>query len=127
MTIKGPVLMLCIFELCTAYVHPVVSAVPSAGLVLRPAPTRHRISPITRSGQTAIFQSQVLMKQGEEKEPVGAKLFGPENAGPWLILVVVWGFLGLVAVVPREQLPPVIQQLIPLVLGRQYGLPPGGT
>jgi hypothetical protein len=72
-------------------------------------------------------QKSVLMKQGKEKEPVGAKLFGPENAGPWLILVVVWGFLALIAVVPREDLPPFVQDLIPLVLGRQYGLPPGGT
>jgi hypothetical protein len=80
-----------------------------------------------RPNRKVARQKSVLMKQGKEKEPVGAKLFGPENAGPWLILVVVWGFLALIAVVPREDLPPFVQDLIPLVLGRQYGLPPGGT
>ena len=37
-----------------------------------------------RPNRKVARQKSVLMKQGKEKEPVGAKLFGPENAGPWL-------------------------------------------
>ena len=51
------------------------------------------------------------------------KLFTVKNAAPWLILVVVIAFEGL-ATLPRESLPPLLQQLLPLVLGRQYAAPP---
>jgi len=50
-------------------------------------------------------------------------LLSVENAGPIAILLTVFLFLGL-ATLPRETLPPLVQQLIPLVLGRQYAAPP---
>jgi hypothetical protein len=52
-----------------------------------------------------------------------SKVFSVENAGPWLILIVVLSFEAL-ATLPREDLPPLVQQLIPLVLGKQYAIPP---
>ena len=48
-------------------------------------------------------------------------VFSKENAGPWVILITVFIFEGLAAL-PRESLPPVVQQAIPLVLGRQYSV-----
>lgn len=64
---------------------------------------------------------------GDDKEPIPwdgpAPLLSAANAGPLAILAVVFLFQGLAAL-PREDLPPIIQQLIPLVLGRQFGAPP---
>ena len=49
-----------------------------------------------------------------------SKVFSVENAGPWLILIVVLSFEAL-ATLPREDLPPLGQrQLISLVLSMQY-------
>lgn len=52
----------------------------------------------------------------------GKKVFTAQNAAPWAILIAVIAFEGL-ALLPRESLPPLLQQLIPLVLGKQYAPP----
>ena len=64
-----------------------------------------------------------LSAEEGEKEWKPIPLFSPENAGPFAILLVTFVFLGLSSL-PRETLPPLVQQLIPLVLGRQYAVPP---
>lgn len=51
------------------------------------------------------------------------RLFTPENAGPWLILVVVLGLQAYNAIVPSADMPPFIQELIPKILGAQYQRP----
>ena len=67
--------------------------------------------------------SIVIMKAGGGDKDWTSKIFTPENAGPWLILLVTLAFECL-AVLPRESLPPFLQELIPLVLGSQYSRPP---
>jgi len=47
------------------------------------------------------------------------QLFTAQNAGPWLIILVITVFQGLAAL-PREDLPPQLAELIPTVLGSQY-------
>ena len=49
------------------------------------------------------------------------RVFTPENAGPWAILITVLAFEGL-ATLPRDSLPGWLQTLIPLVLGCQYAV-----
>ena len=66
---------------------------------------------------------------GEFSEDWTTRIFNPVNAGPWLILVTVILFEGLqlavrLEVIPRESLPSFVQAAIPLVLGKQYELPP---
>lgn len=58
----------------------------------------------------------------EEVEWKAPGVFSPENAGPWLILLVTGVFQGL-ATLPREQVPEPLASLIPVVLGQQYGGP----
>ena len=53
------------------------------------------------------------------------RIFTPENAGPWLILITVLGLEVYNAAVPVEDMPPLLQQIIPTVLGSQYQRPPG--
>lgn len=64
---------------------------------------------------------------GDDKEQIPwdgpAPLLSAANAGPLAILAVVFLCQGL-AGLPREDLPPIVQQLIPLVLGRQFDAPP---
>ncbi len=50
------------------------------------------------------------------------QVFTLQNAGPWLILLVITVFQGLAAL-PREDLPPQLAELIPTVLGSQYRAP----
>ena len=62
--------------------------------------------------------ANVLMTESEDWT---SKIFSAENAGPWLILVVVLLFEGL-NVLTRlgVELPPFLADLIPLILGEQY-------
>ena len=53
------------------------------------------------------------------------RIFTPENAGPWLILATVLGLEVYNAFVPLEDMPPLLQSIIPTVLGSQYQKPPG--
>eukprot|EP00966_Prymnesium_polylepis_P050474 1168613-Prymnesium_polylepis.1 len=50
-------------------------------------------------------------------------VFTKDNAGPWLILLITVSFQILNALVPYDDLPPLLQQAIPLILGRQYAPP----
>ena len=104
-----------------------LSPLAALGLVcggpgLRP---RSLVSPSTASPPSPLRIVSASMRAGGdgEEEPWRIKVFSPENAGPWAILVVVIVFEGL-AVLPRDQLPPLLQDLIPLVLGKQYAAPP---
>ena len=49
-----------------------------------------------------------------------SRIFTPENAGPWLILLVVLSLEVVNALVPPEKMPPIIADVIPVVLGKQY-------
>lgn len=67
-----------------------------------------------------------LSAGGEDEEWRAPALLSLENAGPFAIIFVVFACFGL-ATLPRETLPPILQQLIPLVLGKQFAIPPPGV
>ena len=70
---------------------------------------------------------QPRLSAGDEDEEWRAPaLLSLENAGPFAIIFVVFACFGL-ATLPRETLPPILQQLIPLVLGKQFAIPPPGV
>lgn len=62
--------------------------------------------------------------QGDKEPWKRPAVFSPENAGPWLILLVVLSFQ-IIAALPRlgVELPPALATLIPVVLGNQYAIP----
>lgn len=63
------------------------------------------------------------MKKKEKEEFKPPPVFSAVNAGPIAILVVIFTFQ-LLALQPRDSLPPIVQDLIPIVLGKQFALPP---
>ena len=54
-------------------------------------------------------------------------IFSAKNAAPWLVLTTVLGFEIYNALVPVEEMPPLLQTVIPTVLGSQYQRPPPGA
>lgn len=69
----------------------------------------------------------LTMLAGKDTNEWQSRIFSPENAGPWAILIVVLLFEGLALadrLLPPDSLPPFVQQIIPLVLGSQYAPPP---
>ena len=72
--------------------------------------------------EPAVEANDEVEEVKEEWKPPG--LFDPVNLGPWAILLTILSLQALVAFVPRENLPDFLQQLIPLLLGRQYAAPP---
>ena len=64
----------------------------------------------------------MMAKQDEPEEWKPPAVFSAQNAGPWAILVLVGTFQALLPI--RDQLPVWLQDLIPIVLGRQAA-PPG--
>ena len=78
------------------------------------------VAKASRLGQPHLSASD----SDEEWQP--PQLFSLENAGPFALIFVVFACLGL-ATLPRDTLPPILQQLIPLVLGKQYAVPPPGV
>jgi hypothetical protein len=71
--------------------------------------------PAARSAPAAM-----MAKDPEEFQPPG--VFSAKNAGPFAILIIVGVFQGLLPI--RDSLPVWLQDLIPVVLGRQAA-PPG--
>ena len=73
--------------------------------------------PSARSSPVSMMAKQ---DDPEEWKPPG--IFSAQNAGPFAILIIVGAFQALLPI--RDQLPVWLQDLIPLVLGRQAA-PPG--
>ena len=94
---------------------PASAFIATNGMMRRHAPAT--------AGAPARLPAVPCMAKKEEGVDRMSKVFSPENAGPWAILIVVFVFEGL-ALLPRESLPPLLQQAIPLVLGEQYARPP---
>ena len=90
--------------------------------VVRPSPEHHQCPSAAPSRL-----GQPRLSAGDENEEWRAPaLLSLENAGPFAIIFVVFACFGL-ATLPRETLPPILQQLIPLVLGKQFAVPPPGV
>ena len=73
--------------------------------------------------------SVTMMAQddGDEEEWKPPSIFSAQNAGPFLILIVIGVVQSLLPI--RESLPMWVQEIIPVVLGRQAAppdyVPPG--
>ena len=87
----------------------------------------HQCPRVASSMANANRLGQPCLSAGDEDEEWRAPaLLSLENAGPFAIIFVVFACFGL-ATLPRETLPPILQQLIPLVLGKQFAIPPPGV
>ena len=73
--------------------------------------------------QAAARSTPVVMKKKEKEEFKPPPVFSAVNAGPIAILVVIFTFQ-LLALQPRDSLPPIVQDLIPIVLGKQFAVTP---
>ena len=62
-----------------------------------------------------------VAKDGEKIPWERPGLFAPANLGPWAILAIVGIFQALNGI--RDQLPPAVQDAIPVILGEQYRAP----
>jgi hypothetical protein len=85
-----------------------------------------RVAPSVAMAKARRLGQPRLSANDEDEEWRAPALLSPENAGPFAILFVVFACFGL-ATLPRETLPPILQQIIPLVLGKQFAIPPPGV
>ena len=66
----------------------------------------------------------VCMADEEFEQDWTKRVFSIENAGPWVILATVLGLQVVNALVPLEDQPAFLREVIPVVLGKQYARPP---